>query len=95
MQLVTSNNVLDTQKRKPLLDLCRTRWAIRQSAYQHFYQSFPFIVDALVVIDYQHHLDKYGDLYCDWNPKSQSEAQQIAASITSFGFIVTFMTVYQ
>ena len=95
LQLVTSNNVLDTQKRKPLLDLCKTRWAIRQSAYQHFYQSFPFIVDALEVIGYQHHLDKYGDLYSDWDPKSRSEAQQIVASITSFGFIVTFMTVYQ
>ena len=95
LQLVVSKNVLDTQKRKPLLDLCKTRWAERQSAYQHFYQSFPFIVDALEVIGYRHHLDMYGDLYSDWDPKSRSEAQQIVTSITSFGFIVTFMTVYQ
>ncbi len=90
-----SKSVLDTQKRKALLDLCKTRWAERQSAYQHFYQSFVFMVDALEVIGYQHHLDKYGDIYSDWDAKSRSEAQQIAASITSFGFIVTFLTVYK
>ena len=63
-----AKSVLDTQKRKALLDLCKTCWAERQSAYQHFYQSFVFMVDALEVIGYQHHLDKYGDIY--WDAKS-------------------------
>ena len=36
----------------------------------------------------------YGDLYSNWDPKSQSETQQVLAFITSFGFIVTFLTIY-
>ena len=43
-QLVVSGNVLDTQKQKHLLDLCKTRWAERHSAYQHSYLALPFIV---------------------------------------------------
>ena len=95
LQLVVAENVLDTQKWKPLLDLCKTRWAERHSAYQHFYLAFPFIVEALEVIGHQHHLDKYGELYSDRGAKVRSQAQQVVASITSFGFIVTFMSVYQ
>ena len=95
LQLVVSKSLLDTQKCKPLLDLCKTRWAERHSAYQHFYQAFPFIVEALEIIGYRQHLDTYGGLYSDWEATVRSEAQQVAASFTSFGFIVTFMSIYQ
>ena len=40
LELVVSHNVPDAGRRKPLLDLCKTRWAERHSAYQHFYQTF-------------------------------------------------------
>ena len=73
----------------------QTCWAQVQSAYQHFYQSFSFTVDALEVIGYQHQLDKYDDLYNDWDPNSRSEVQKTVVSITSLGLIVTLMTVYQ
>ena len=77
------------------MDLCKTRWAERHTAYQHFYQAFSHIIEALEVIGHKQHLDKYGELYGDWQAKDRCEAEQIAASITSFGFIITFMTVYQ
>ena len=93
--LIVSRNVVDQAKRKPLLELCKTRWAERHSANQHFYQAFVFIVEALELIDFKRHLAKYGDTYDDWEPASRNDAQQILSSITSFEFIVVFMTMYQ
>ncbi len=90
-----STNVPHVGKRKPLLDLCKTRWAERHIAYQHFYQAFTYMVEALELIGYRRHLNKYGDLYADWDPANRTEAQQIVASITSFTFIIGFLTVYQ
>ena len=40
LELIVSKGVVDKCKRKPLLDLCKTRWVERHTAYQHFYQSF-------------------------------------------------------
>ena len=34
-------------------------------------------------------------MYADWDPANRNETQQIFASITSFEFIVVFMTMYQ
>ena len=47
------------------------------------------------MIGFQCHLAKYGDTYADWDTASRSDAQQVLASITSFEFIVVFLTVYQ
>lgn len=49
-------------KRKSLLDLCKTRWAERHGAYQHFYQAFLFIVEALEVIGYGMHHEEHNGL---------------------------------
>ena len=95
LEQVVTANVPDAEKRKPLLDLCKTRWAERHVAYQRFYQGLPFIVEAQEVMGYKRHIEKYGETYLDWEPKVRSEAQQIVTSITSFSFIVTFMAVYQ
>ena len=35
-----TENVPDSPEKKPLLGLCRTCWAERHSAYQHFYQAY-------------------------------------------------------
>ena len=53
LELIISRNVINETRRKPLLDVCRTRWAERQSAYQHFYQAFVFITEALELIGYK------------------------------------------
>ena len=41
LKLIVTHDV-DQSKRKPLLDLCKTRWAERHSAYQHFYEAFVY-----------------------------------------------------
>ena len=95
LELIVKHNIVNVTKRQPLLDLCKTRWAERHTAYQHFYQAFAFIVKALEMIGLKRHVPKYGDMYADWEPLIRKEAQQILASITSFEFIVVFMTMYQ
>ena len=95
LELIVKHNIVNVTKRQPLLDLCKTRWAERHTAYQHFYQAFVFIVEALEMIGLKRYVPKYGDMYADWDPAIRKEAQQILASITSFEFIVVFMTMYQ
>jgi len=94
LELIVRHNVVDEAKRKPLLDVCRTRWAEWQSAYQHFYQAYIFITESLELIGYKRHMEKYGTTYSDWDTTSRSDAQQLLAGITSFEFIVVFLTVY-
>ena len=65
------------------------------TSYQHFYQAYSFITEALELIGYKMHMQEYGDLYSDWDVHNRSEAQQILASITTFDFIIVFMSIYQ
>ena len=56
-----------------------------------------YIVKTLENIAYGLNHNDIGTDYRDatWDPKSRSEAAAILASITSFDFIVTFLTAYQ
>ena len=38
---------------------------------------------------------KYDDTHADWDTFSQSDAQQVLVSITTFEYIVVFLIVYQ
>ncbi|KAG9282540.1 52 kDa repressor of the inhibitor of the protein kinase-like [Astyanax mexicanus] len=46
---VVDKEAYSTEKRKPLIDLSRTRWAARHDAYSHFYSAFVCIIKALEV----------------------------------------------
>ena len=46
------------------------------------------------MISFQRHTTKYGNTFADWDSANRSDAQQILASVTSFEFIVIFMTLY-
>ena len=50
-----------------------------------------FMVEALEMIGFQHHLEKHGRLYADCDSTSHSDAQQVLGSITSFEFILMFL----
>ena len=72
---IVQSEVLDLGKCKPLIDICKTRWAERHIA-THFYTSFKFIVTALEVISLGLHKGKYDELFtaCSWDAKSKSDA---------------------
>ena len=84
-------------KRKALIDLCRTRWAERQNAYQHFYQCFTFVVTALEVIALSLHHDDMSDDFrnCKWDNNSKNEANSLLHVMTSFEFVISFLIAYQ
>ena len=95
LEMFFNHNVVNEERRKALIDLCKTRWAERHSAYRHFYQGYVFVVEALEMIAFRYHLEKYGATYADWDYAGRNEAQQILASVTSFQFVVVFVTIYQ
>ena len=44
LQFIVDDRLKDhPTKRKALLQLCKTRWAERHKAFQHFYQAYTFI----------------------------------------------------
>ena len=96
LNCIIQQKVIDTVRRKALLDLCRTRWAERHEAYSHFYQSFIYIVAALEVIVYGHSdvTELEQSASSSWDSSSKSDAQSLLHSITSFDFIITFLTTY-
>ncbi|CAM4713081.1 unnamed protein product [Leuciscus chuanchicus] len=83
-------------QRKPLIDICRTRWAERHDAYSHFYSAFVFIVKALEVIALGLHTEEWSqDVTTGWQGKYKAEAYSLLSGLQNFGFILTFLTVYQ
>ena len=94
---IVQHDVPDIGKRKPLIDLCKTRWAERHNAYSHFYTSFKYIIIALELIALGLHRDTYDEVFrtAVWDSKSKTDASGLLTGLTSFGFIVAFLTAYQ
>ncbi|VDI37412.1 Hypothetical predicted protein [Mytilus galloprovincialis] len=90
-------NVPNVGKRKPLLDLCKTRWSARHEAYQHFYQSYCYIIKCLEVMSFGLHKDEgYNDELTNcWNRENNVRATALLNELTQYEFIVTFLTVYK
>ena len=93
---IVKTSVVEVTKRKPLIDLCRTRWAERHSAYQHFYQCYAFVVKSLEVIGIGQHSGDLSENFeqATWDHDSKSTANSLLRGITDFEFIVVFLTVY-
>lgn len=83
-------------KRKPLIGLCKTRWAERHDSYGHFYTSYTYVVKALEVICAGLHKSEYDAEYTEavWDSKTKTEANGLLTAITNFQFIVNFMALY-
>ena len=58
---IVTKNVHQENRRKALIDLCKTRWAQRHSSYQHFYQSYVYIVQCFEVISMGLHAENLSD----------------------------------
>ena len=87
--------MVEVSRRKPLIDLCKTRWAERHSAYQHFYQAYKFIVMALEAIALGLHREDLSSNFSDasWDDDSKTNANSLLDGVTSFEFIVVFLTI--
>ena len=89
---IKSNDEPDIHRKKPLLNLCKTRWAERQIAYTHFHQAYEHIVQALEVIVYDLHHDAGYDenLLGPWSRGTKSRASSFLSAITNFDFVAKF-----
>ena len=94
---IVEREIKDDCKRAPLIDLCKTRWAARHSAYRHFYCCYKFVVIACEGIGLGLHTDTFSENFCDavWDPESKSIATSFVHAHANFEFIVTFLIVYQ
>ena len=95
LELVTNGTVEGT-KRKPLLELCKTRWAARHEAYQHFYQCYTFLIKSFEVIALNLHLETLSNNFstATWDADSKSNANSLLNGIADFEFIVVFLIIY-
>ena len=91
---IFSKNVAEMSRRKPLIDLCKTRWAERHSAYQHFYQAYKFIGMALEAIALGLHKDLNSNfLDASWDTDSKTNANSLLHGVTTYEFIVVFLII--
>ena len=74
--LIFSDN---QSKRKPLIDMCRTRWAERIKAFAHFYQAFTCLEEALGVMSSPGTYDNCPD-FQDWDNDSKTKACSLILS---------------
>ena len=97
LQEVINKDEPDTEKKKPLLDLCTPRWEERQSAYEHFHEFYKHILTTLEIIAHGLHHDQgyQENLLGPWGPDSKHRASALLHALTDFTFIVTFSTVYR
>ena len=93
---IVGRNVVEKSRRAPLIDLCRTRWAERHHAYQHFYQCYKFLVMTLEFIALGLHQNDAGDSFtgASWSADSKRDANSLLHGITAFEFLVVCVTVY-
>ena len=92
---IVSKSIVEASRRKPLTDLCKTCWAERRSAYQHFYQCFIFIIKSLEVISMGLHANELTENFAtaSWDHDSKSTAASLLHGLTDFDFIVVLFLI--
>lgn len=97
LEHIVARNVEGGQRRKILVGLCKTRWTERNTAYEHFFLAFPFLVTCFEIINGTHGLiDSYESAYTeDWSAESKKDATTHLNAMCNFGFIVGLVSVYR
>ena len=83
-------------RRKPLIDMCRTRWVERIKAFAHFYQAFVYLEEALSVMVYptaEENRRNYPN-FQDWDNDTRANACSFMKAI-DFDFLMSFTTIYR
>ena len=81
LKSVTDSQVSDSGKKKPLLNLCVTRWTEHHAAYSYVYIAYVHMVYVLEFIAHGLHHDDGCDLAGGkWSTKTKPEASGIPRS---------------
>ena len=98
LQSIITKAIPEASRRKGLIDMCRTRWAARHTAYTHFYQAYPYVIAALENISCGANHEMCGDEYQDatrYRKSKDDDAVALLASLATFDFIVSFLVLYE
>ena len=98
LQSTITKAIPEASRRKGLIDMCRTRWAARHTAYTHFYQAYPYVIAALENISCGANHEMCGDEYQDatrYRKSKDDDAVALLASLATFDFIVSFLVLYE
>ncbi|PFX33772.1 Zinc finger MYM-type protein 1 [Stylophora pistillata] len=97
LQSIITKAIPKASSRKGLIDMCRTRWAARHTAYTYFYQAYPYVIAALKNISCGANHEMCGDEYQDaaWDRKSKDDAVALLASLATFDFLVSLLVLYE
>ena len=74
-------------RRKKVIDLCRTRWVARHDALDNFSQLYAVVIDVFEGI----RLGPRGS----WNSDTISDAASLLRSVTTFEFLMAFTVMYK
>ena len=69
--------------RLKLVNLCKTRWVARITAYETFYELLPAVISSMEVISTEP----------GWNTESSQKAATLLRAITQFEFLISFVVV--
>ena len=94
---IVIKSVHQDNRRKALIDLCKTRWAQMHSVYQHFYQSYVYIVQCFEVISIGLHVENLSDNFATatWDHETKGTANSLLRGLTDFELIAVFLTSFQ
>ena len=96
LEAVAEKRSVHPSTRKVLKGMCKTRWAERDSCYEHFCLALPFLVESLEIINGSSpKLSDYSDEYTKgWSSQAKREATPRLKALTDFSFIVGLITMY-
>ena len=98
LQSIITKAIPEASRCKGLIDMCRTKWAARHTAYTHFYHAYPYVIAALENISCGANHEMCGDEYQDatrYRKSKDDDAVALLASLATFDFIVSFLVLYE
>ena len=72
LQSIMTKAIPEASRRKGRINMCRTRWAARHTAYTHFYQEYPYVIAALENISCGANHKMCGDEYQDATERART-----------------------
>lgn len=94
-ECIQVNPNINVEWKKPLIDLCKTRWSERQNAYDHFDKCYPDVIKSLNIIAYGTMTEGLSNTFLSgWGAENKSDALSLLKSLTSFEFIINFKIAY-
>ena len=97
LDYVIEEEIHSCPQRKVVIGLCKTRWAERDIAFEHFYHAYPCIVKALEIINgtcqgIEAYLD---DIKVEWETEARRDATAQLNALCNFGIRIGVVVLYR